>query len=78
MQMNFGKLWKLTLVVAVCFMLLCFDPVDANPLPGKTNRMIKNSKSSKSQTDTRHSLGTGTRLGMAGVGAAGGILTAIL
>ncbi|XP_050073864.1 uncharacterized protein LOC126561635 [Anopheles maculipalpis] len=80
MQIMAGKLFKITLVVTVCLMLLCYDPADAFPGAGNTNKKtVKSSSSGKSKpTAPRHSLGSAARGGLMGAGAGGAILTALL
>uniref|UniRef100_A0A182W533 Uncharacterized protein n=1 Tax=Anopheles minimus TaxID=112268 RepID=A0A182W533_9DIPT len=85
MQFNSGNLSKIALVVAVCCLLLCCDPAEANPLPGKTNQAMKSkskgsssASSSKKADAPRHSLGTGARAGLIGTGVGGAILTSLI
>ncbi|XP_053664409.1 uncharacterized protein LOC128713570 [Anopheles marshallii] len=81
MLFNSGKLCKIALVVTVCCLLLCCQPGEANPLPGKGKTLSSTktaSSNSKKANAPRHSLGTGARVGLVGTGVAGGILTSLI
>ncbi|XP_052900443.1 uncharacterized protein LOC128306855 [Anopheles moucheti] len=82
MLFSSGKLCKIALAVTVCCLLLCCDPAEANPLPGKGSKTLSSTKTaasnSKKANAPRHSLGTGARMGLIGTGVAGGVLTSLI